>query len=437
MSDYRAIAAMTATLQNLLQEALGEAEAIPGPKTVTTQLPRKHDTEHDPTINIFLYQIAPNPNWRNMELPVRRADGSLIDRPTAALDLHYLFSFYGVEKLLIPQLLLGLTVTTLHTWPYPPPRFVPQPPPGDAGAVAPVDNEDKRLWGSGLLDQVELLRITPLQLNHDELSKLWTIFFQQPYVLSVAYQCTVLLLEPDLVPQPVLPVRQPSTVYHPSNQLTEIAQVNPQAASYHPDMKLVLIGTNLWPSGIAVRVGSLPAEIQTSAGDVLVIWLPENLPVGIHAVQVLRDVEMGRPPTRHRLFESSPASFVWRPDLPQDQLRFVVLPSTDGPRPFITLVVHPALASGQRPHLLLNEWQPQDDRPPWSYTLPAVQPPNQQETEGQLWFSAAGIEVGTYLARIRVDGVTSELTTETHSQSTHYGQYIAPRVDVLPTEDVN
>jgi hypothetical protein len=50
------------------------------------------------------------------------------------------------------------------------------------------------LTGSDLAEQVEMLRVTPLDLGLDGLSKLWTAF-QSPHRPSAAYQVSVLLLD--------------------------------------------------------------------------------------------------------------------------------------------------------------------------------------------------------------------------------------------------
>jgi hypothetical protein len=43
-------------------------------------------------------------------------------------------------------------------------------------------------------------------MGNEELSRLWTIFSQVPYALSVAYRCGVLLLQPAVLTAPPLPV---------------------------------------------------------------------------------------------------------------------------------------------------------------------------------------------------------------------------------------
>ena len=57
-------------------------------------------------INIFLYQVTTNAALAGNMLPVRRGDGSLLNRPEQALDLHYLLTFSGDEKALEPQRML-------------------------------------------------------------------------------------------------------------------------------------------------------------------------------------------------------------------------------------------------------------------------------------------------------------------------------------------
>src|SRR4051812_49826954 len=116
MSNFRAIATVTATLQRSLQNAI-QAD-VPG-ATVTAVRPAEAPSNELPTtgVNVFLYRVTSNPHWRNVDLPTRRADGDVAQRPVAALDLHYLLSFYGAEATLEPQRLLGSTVAFMHSEP--------------------------------------------------------------------------------------------------------------------------------------------------------------------------------------------------------------------------------------------------------------------------------------------------------------------------------
>jgi hypothetical protein len=51
------------------------------------------------------------------------------------------------------------------------------------------------LSASNLAEQVELVKFGPLNLSLEELSKLWSVFFQVPYTLSMAYFASVVLIE--------------------------------------------------------------------------------------------------------------------------------------------------------------------------------------------------------------------------------------------------
>lgn len=258
MTDFRGVAATTWTLRKMLNDTLTKAsDIVPGAR-VETDLPKRRDPQDVDrgVINVYLYQTTPNPAWRNSDLPTRRDDGTLIRRPTLALDLHFLLSFYGDETRLVPQLLLGLATTALYTMPYPSPRYLPR----ERSDSNPLpDSTEEKLAGSGLLDQIEVLRFAPLHMNHDELSRLWTIFFQIPYTLSVAYLCSVVLLQPEEEPQPDLPVTKPPSVrFNMSHQLPQIEAVKPQVVDFEPGQSVVVEGRNLTPAGLQVKIGDLP-----------------------------------------------------------------------------------------------------------------------------------------------------------------------------------
>ena len=116
MSNYLAIATVTAALRDLMQAAVND---IGINATVTTQRPAavSGDEANAARVNIYLYQVTPNPYLGNSDLPTRRADGTLIERPRVALNLHYLLSFYGNETECEPERLLAKAVSGLHTQP--------------------------------------------------------------------------------------------------------------------------------------------------------------------------------------------------------------------------------------------------------------------------------------------------------------------------------
>ena len=115
MSNHLAVAAVSATLVQLLNEAItqdfdgatvvaGRPDAVTGPNV-------------DPEVRVFLYRVEQNAAWRNTDLPTRGNQGALVERPQAAINLQYLLTFVGNEADYAPQRLLGTALRTLHFHP--------------------------------------------------------------------------------------------------------------------------------------------------------------------------------------------------------------------------------------------------------------------------------------------------------------------------------
>lgn len=214
MSNHMAIATVTAALSRLLQARVG-AE-VPGALTTTVR-PDGAGGVPDTGVNIFLYQVTPNPHLIQNDLPTRRTEGGLVQRPQIAIDLHYLLSFYGAEAELEPQRLLGGTLLALHVQPF----LTRQD-------IVNTVNAEGYLSGSDLAEQVEQVKFSPLSLNLEEMSKLWSVFFQTPYVLSVAYQASAVLITSDQRPVPSQPVLEPVIQAVPSVAAGRTPAVSPE-----------------------------------------------------------------------------------------------------------------------------------------------------------------------------------------------------------------
>ncbi|MET7788384.1 Pvc16 family protein [Streptomyces sp900116325] len=193
MSNALAIATVTQALALLIENNLSPEMDI-AVKVETRKPPAEPPVE--PTINVFLYQVTPNPSMRHTDLPTRASDGTLLKRPVAALDLHFLISAYGEEAELVGQRLIGCVVRTLHEIPVLPTELI------ELAAERPY------LAGSDLVDSPQRLRFTPTVMDIDETSKLWGMLHQTPYALSVAYQASLVLIEGRERPLPVKPVER-------------------------------------------------------------------------------------------------------------------------------------------------------------------------------------------------------------------------------------
>jgi hypothetical protein len=198
MSKSQAIAAVTSMLAHQVGVSTG-ADVKIGRPTVpegNDAPPRK--------VQLFLYQVTPNAALRNVDLPTRDTAGQrVMQRPQIALDLHYLFSFYGDDEKLEPQLLMGQVMRDIHARPILTRQVI-------ATIINNIGDEERKqiIEDSEIGNSIELVKFAPSVLSLDDMFKLWSVFSQTPYVLSVAYQATVLLIEAEETAQSALPVLQ-------------------------------------------------------------------------------------------------------------------------------------------------------------------------------------------------------------------------------------
>jgi hypothetical protein len=116
-----------------------------------------------------------------------------LSNPPLALDLHYLITAYGRSDFQA-EILLGYAMHLLHERPMldrPAIRRALNPSPLDVSMLPPAFQV---LTASDLADQVEAIRITPMVMPVEEMSKLWAAI-QSHYRPSAAYQVSVVLIE--------------------------------------------------------------------------------------------------------------------------------------------------------------------------------------------------------------------------------------------------
>jgi hypothetical protein len=386
VSDFTAVAAVTATLRRTL---LAAVQADVPAADVTTVRPATGDNTHLPTtgVNVFLYRVAPNPHWRNGDLPSRRGDGELAQRPQAALDLQYLFSFYGSDTALEPQRLLGSTAAFLHSQPL-----------LTRSAIRTAVSDPTRpfLANSDLADQVDLVRFAPLSLTLDELSRLWSVFFQVPYVLSMAFQASIVLVERQETPRPALPTRTfglaTVTVRKP-----RIASVT-AAADGDPIVSgsaVVIHGEALQADVTRVEIDGADVTVGTVSGERIALTLPAGLSAGAHGVQIRQGVEVGG--AGRLVFASDLATFALQPRITQTGGDFDIDVAGD----VMTVGVDPGVEPRQT---VTAELLTAEDVV--AHTRMAAPRPSASATAV---FDVADVPAGTYRVRVRVDGAESPL----------------------------
>lgn len=190
MSSFLAPATVTATIAWLLERTAGRNEpgAVPD-ASVTTLSPGSDKMRTDrPGVNIFLFGVTPEPFRRNQELPVRRADGDLVQPTGSPLNLRYLVSFSGNEEQLEPQRLMGLCVSVLSATP-----VLSRPMMQEAVRLPQFAD----LGSSDLADTGDVVRLRMADLSLEQLSQLWSILSPAAYRLSVVYDATTVMVSDD------------------------------------------------------------------------------------------------------------------------------------------------------------------------------------------------------------------------------------------------
>lgn len=217
MSNVHAVALVSQALVLLLQDAVN---AVPGSTKVACGHPRDIPSANkDARVNVFLYQVAPNAAWRNTEVSVRpkgttfpKGQSPVARVPIVPINLYYMISFYGDESTFVPHRMLSAALPALHTATLNFPQFLQKAAStldlrehdetyyDDTYPPKPTDKHPRSLT---LKEQevlettiggLEQIKLNPVQLNLEELSKLWSVFFQVPYTLSIAYEASVILL---------------------------------------------------------------------------------------------------------------------------------------------------------------------------------------------------------------------------------------------------
>ena len=174
MSSHEAIAAVTETLRLYLFERLGGAACTAKPPDVA----REGDGDQ---LNLFLYHLARDAAWANMDLPSETKPGEA-GRPPLALELSYLLTAYGSgDSDVKAQVTLGRAMRLLHDHPL-------------LGREEIQQASDAANLPARLHEQIERIRITHEPLSGDELSRLWTSF-QTGYRISTAYKAAVVLID--------------------------------------------------------------------------------------------------------------------------------------------------------------------------------------------------------------------------------------------------
>lgn len=386
MSNTSAIAVVTECLKARLRWALDLATPKIEHVNVSSARPMAPTDPITTSINVFLYQVTPNAALRNHDLPTRRDNGALAQRPQFACDLHYLLTFTGPEDDFMPQRLLGATLAGLHAHPVLTPDEI------DAIAT----HHDFVGKYSDLARQSERVRFTIADMNLEELSKLWSVFFQTAYQLSLAVQASVVLLEAPLTPAVHRPVARRGIYSHHQDPpvLLALTPTRTSRTTSGARAHVTLTGSSLRGAGTRVALGRLAPVAALTVDDTrVVVELPDDLRAGVHTARVhvahtlddagqLRDFES----------ESNALPFVLEPRVTSVS---PVAATTDR---VLTLEIEPAVARTQVVRVIVG-----------NHAVPWLPPDASAEFSSLTIRLTATVGGGTYPLRVEVDGATSSL----------------------------
>jgi hypothetical protein len=263
------------------------------------------------------------------------------------------------------------------------------------------------LPGNDLGEQFERLRITPLPMPLEEMSKLWMVF-QTQYRISAAYEVTVLLIDsraPVKAPLPVLQRgegdRGVATTTGVAPSLHEIrAPASQPAARLGEDVTIA--GAQLTAADATVRFSSArlaqPIELGAASGaqpGELAVHLPDKtedptalarwVPGYYTVALVVKKAGAPAVVSNEIVFALAPRITV----TPRNAARGTVT---------LTLTCGPRIRAGQPVLLLFGDRQLQPD---------SISNPVDTTQPTSLVFTVQGVAANGYVVRLRVDGVDS------------------------------
>ena len=440
MSNYLAIATVSEALRKLVED--GAKEAIIGARAMVVRPPSNLSGNHpagnpDVYAGVYPYQVSPNVAWRNAETPTRRSDGTVMRPTRAAFDINFMLSFYGEDSKLEPQLVLGAVLRKLSSRPVLTKDDIIQ---AKASALGGALND------SDLEAEAEQVKFTLLPLSLEEVSKIWSIFFQTSYQLSVAYHASVVFIDGTEIASPALPVLL-RNVYVRTFEAPFIERLLSKAlpadqpsatrAIVSGDI-LVLSGYRLQGDFTYVRLAGMEVTPDTVSPGEITITLAappfpaDRLRAGVQGVQVIHKISMGTPETEHEGLESNVAAFVLRPSIAPGTVNITgtqVVDATIFHNADIDLTFTPRVGVDQRVVMLLNEFDPPSTRSAYSYQFNVkVVPASPGDISvATLTASVTHVASAKYLVRAQVDGAESPLQADANPLDP---KFIAPLVDL-------
>jgi hypothetical protein len=412
MSNALAISGVTAVLQFYLGNVYTSLTPLfGGTVNVTSLAPDLVQTHLGPgaspenQVNLFLHQVSHNAGWRNVELPSLDADGKTrLKNPPLALDLHYLLTVYGSADWQA-EALLGYGVMMLHENPVLTRDAIKY---ALENVSAPsLPKFLSALLASGLAEQIEMIKITPSPLGREEMAWLWTAL-KADYRPTFPFQVSVVLIQPQLATALAWPVlrRSLQVQVQAQAQILGVAPPNGQPAAVAGEI-VTVTGTDLngfnRVSLSNPRLGietTVPATLAGSSSLSFVVPSDAvHFPAGVYTLTA-QAVNAA-----NTVVQASNSLSLAVAAVLQDQTA-VVVNSANGS--LVTVTFTPYAWDGQSVSLALSSASSLGSIMAPAQPFLTTNPPG--SATGALGFQfPPGLPSGAQLARLRVDGVTSQV----------------------------
>jgi hypothetical protein len=419
MSNYLAIATVTATLQRVLQSVI--QQDIEGARATTLPPGGISTGAPEVGVNIYLYQVTNNNSLANYDSTPNRTKGNPLNRQVA-VDLCYMMSCYGNDAELQPQRVLGSIVSTL----------------ADKRILTPElirstcnDATFPFLAESDLADQIQQINIVPIDISLEDLSKAWSVY-QVPYVLSVAYRACLVIVEGRDNFTRALPIREASPaglVPFPASPYIE--QVLAQGNRFAPIVLgsvMIIRGRNLQSQVVEIQIGDLtitPTSVQEREiiFDLASMTLPQIL-AGVQSLQVVHRLTSTSPLITNAI-TSNVMPFVLCPTIVNIQVTQIEEIEDQQRSAIVVVQLDVLVREKQKVVLAMNEWT--IDSP----TIYMFDRPPLPDTSSTIEIPITNIKAGEYLVRVRIDGAESKLGVDDDPDSPTYNWYNSPKITIL------
>ena len=393
MSNALAISAVTAVLQRFLTVVYNDPNThVGGSVTVSAIAPDivqsalGSGANAQLQVNLFLHQVTHNSAWRNGDLPSLASDGATrLKTPPLALNLHYLLTAYAAEDTQA-EALLGYALLMMHENP-----VLPRAQISAALSHLPSTNPLQSFLSlSGLADQIEMIKLTPATLGREEMAWLWTAL-KADFRPTYAFDASVVLMQNPLAASFAFPVlsRNIGIQATPPPQILDVEPPNHQTAAAPGDI-VTVTGQFLSGASLVVLVNQrlgiqYPPFAPASASGPSVTFNvpndPANLPAGIYTLSLL--------------FQNTSGQVV----ASTNRVALALAPTITGSH-----VAAPVVTINCAPNVLPNQSA--------SLAMGATSVPAQpfETPASSLSFQFPSLPSGSYLARLRVDGVDSPVS---------------------------